>query len=186
MPDRLRKVAWSKQGVIATISSDGLSVSTHVLMLGKQNGSWHLSKPLTLQIAVDKEFPLVHASWSELGNELALVDRGGRITLWQNDRQVLGNMVCSRSAASDTPKRVLATVVALEWLQILPYAHQVNIPSTLQTSSVLTLNRVPLYGLLLVKVKAGITTLTVSFSLQDVEIPYQTAWHLWLLPGVAP
>ncbi|KAJ5656015.1 hypothetical protein N7507_007965 [Penicillium longicatenatum] len=79
-----QKIAWSRLGCIAYISSDGLQVSLRHLNSSPSNGKWVLSEETTLAPVAETHGgnQLVHLSWNESGSEMAVVDCLGRISIY--------------------------------------------------------------------------------------------------------
>ena len=81
-----RKVAWSKIGCIAYISSDGKQVHLASLRHKKKEGSWTLhlhSDPMLAEhiLKIYKGRQLANLSWSPAGTELVIADEYGRLSV---------------------------------------------------------------------------------------------------------
>lgn len=82
-PFLLRAVAWSKSGVIASISPDGKSVQVRVPRADPADGSWVLGEPTTIDlITATSSNPIVHLAWAPTtAHELAVIDATGRVAI---------------------------------------------------------------------------------------------------------
>lgn len=111
-----RKLSWSKIGCISYISSDARKVILQHLLRDPINGRWELSK----ENVVDDisrwhgQIDLVHLSWSHTGNELAIVDRLGRTSIF-GVYVAINRINVSRRCTVD-PEDDLGAVVGLMWL----------------------------------------------------------------------
>ncbi|ROT36946.1 mediator of RNA polymerase II transcription subunit 16 [Sodiomyces alkalinus F11] len=76
-------IAWSKSGVIASISPDGKSVQARVPRADPADGSWALSEPTTIDlITATSSNPIVHLAWAPTAaHELAVIDATGRVAI---------------------------------------------------------------------------------------------------------
>ncbi|KAJ5279815.1 Mediator complex subunit Med16 [Penicillium angulare] len=79
-----QKIAWSRLGCIAYISSDGLRVNLRHLKCNSSVGKWALSDetPLAPVTETHGGNQLVHLSWNETGSEMAVVDCLGRVSIY--------------------------------------------------------------------------------------------------------
>ncbi|KAJ5107443.1 Mediator complex subunit Med16 [Penicillium angulare] len=79
-----QKIAWSRLGCIAYISSDGLRVNLRHLKCNHSDGKWTLSDetPLVPVTETHGGNQLVHLSWNETGSEMAVVDCLGRVSIY--------------------------------------------------------------------------------------------------------
>ncbi|KAI1328343.1 RNA polymerase II mediator complex subunit Sin4 [Xylariaceae sp. FL0255] len=76
------RLAWSKWGTIASISSDGQSLELRHLESTPEDGSWALSSPRVLTPWENLVGgPIVHLSWGPANPELAVIDSVGRVLL---------------------------------------------------------------------------------------------------------
>lgn len=87
-------VAWSRQGTIASVSKDGMSIDLRFLRCNPENGDWELSSPnpssvislssgqfSTIPLAAAGA-PIVHLAWAPTGiSEIAIIDALGRIAI---------------------------------------------------------------------------------------------------------
>ncbi|KAF2797604.1 hypothetical protein K505DRAFT_298116 [Melanomma pulvis-pyrius CBS 109.77] len=121
-----QKIAWSKNGCVAYISSDGYGVNLRVFCRNAATGKWDLGKDTELDTSPgEDEFPFVHLSWSHLGNELAVMDSAGHVLIFSCSL-VLDRMTYMR-ADSIQPEPEVAAVVGMHWLAILPYEQKNHI-----------------------------------------------------------
>ncbi|TDZ10285.1 Mediator of RNA polymerase II transcription subunit 16 [Colletotrichum sidae] len=76
-------VAWSKSGVIASVSPDGMSLETRFLRSHPDDGDWGLSEPTKIDlITTHPSSPIVHLSWAGTASpELAVIDATGRVSV---------------------------------------------------------------------------------------------------------
>lgn len=121
-----QRIAWSKNGCVAYITPDGYSVKLKVFFRDPATAKWDLGKDVPLEFPQGHDvYPLVHVSWSNLGNDLAVVDEAGRA------------MVFSCAMALDRlqfvpvelahPESEADAVVGMHWLAILPYEQKSHI-----------------------------------------------------------
>jgi mediator of RNA polymerase II transcription subunit 16, fungi type len=112
-----RKIAWSRQGGIAFITSDGLRVKHQCLKLHQSTGTWDLSLPTT--IAQIREHDLQnhysHLEWGPSGSDLAILDSKSRLAIWSITMAATNKLTESRSATED-PRDDLNLPVGVFWL----------------------------------------------------------------------
>jgi len=111
-----RKLAWSKSGCIASISRDGAGLNICHLQCHPKNGKWALSKEYAVDqvSATHRNQPLTHVQWSHTGQELAVLDSAGKISIL-NVAMAMNNLHLSRPAETDQEDD-LAEVAGLQWL----------------------------------------------------------------------
>lgn len=115
-----RGIAWSKWGSIASITSNGLALELRNLRCHPNNGTWALSEPtVTATSATVEGGPLKHLSWSPTGNDLAVIDACGRVTILSVFSS-LNMPTMSRLAQSDTADD-LHSVVGSYWLNLATF-----------------------------------------------------------------
>lgn len=114
--DNFRKVAWSRMGCIASISSDGLRVSTRHLQCNPSNGKWALSEesPLAPVTEAHGGNILVHLAWNEAGTDLAVADCLGRVSIYSIS-MALNSITGLRQASFDSGDD-RNQVVGMMWL----------------------------------------------------------------------
>ncbi|CAK7233542.1 Mediator of RNA polymerase II transcription subunit 16 [Sporothrix curviconia] len=84
-----QRIAWSKQGTLATIGADGQSVDLRYLQTDPETASWGLSEALShtqfSPMNTHTTFsggPIVHIAWAAAGHpELAVIDSVGRYNI---------------------------------------------------------------------------------------------------------
>ncbi|KAI4142263.1 MAG: hypothetical protein LQ341_003264, partial [Variospora aurantia] len=110
------KIAWSNQGCIASISSDGHSVSLRNLYCNSATGLWVLSDGEEAKmIALSHNgYPLKHLSWSHAGTELAVTDILGNISVFSLGHAINRCTVSRRCALGAEDN--LSVIVGLAWL----------------------------------------------------------------------
>ncbi|EUC46444.1 hypothetical protein COCMIDRAFT_4478 [Bipolaris oryzae ATCC 44560] len=118
-----QKISWSKNGCVAYITPDGYSVNLKIFSRNSETGKWALGKPVPLELPQGSEvFPLIHLSWSHLGNDLAVMDQAGRVMIF-SCAMALDRMHFTRAEIAH-PESEVDAVVGMHWLAILPYAQK--------------------------------------------------------------
>ena len=112
-------------GGIASISADSKSFEQYVIIRNAKNGSWSLSKPVSVWPLLDDAHHIVHLAWNFIGTELAVVDSSGRLTIYQNAGVSLGEMAPSRQGTND-PNTDMHSIVGLQWLSVMGYLQKVS------------------------------------------------------------
>jgi len=74
----LSRLTWSRPGIIASITDDG-TVETSLQRLDTSTGKWLISKPRLLDPALED---VVGLAWSTTGGELAVLDKKGRVNVF--------------------------------------------------------------------------------------------------------
>jgi mediator of RNA polymerase II transcription subunit 16 len=117
------KIAWSRHGVIACVTPDGLGVNTYVLIRNRRTAEWRLSSPLAVLIhPIRSPTRIQHVTWSYFGNELAVIDSSGRIDIFTTPG-VLGRFNSTRSGEmKGDPDTELNGIVATTWLPLAAFA----------------------------------------------------------------
>jgi mediator of RNA polymerase II transcription subunit 16, fungi type len=118
-------------GGIASISAGSKSFDQYVIVRNAKNGSWSLSKPVTLWPQLADSHHIVHLAWNFIGTELAVVDSSGAVSIYQSPSVSLGQMQCKRLGINDNVSD-LHSIVGLHWLTVLNYTLKVspcNFPS---------------------------------------------------------
>jgi mediator of RNA polymerase II transcription subunit 16 len=120
-----QKIAWSKNGCVAYITPDGHVVNLRVFSRDPESGKWDLGKDTQLEIPRGHDdFQYVHLSWSHLGNDLAIMDAAGHVSIFSG-AMALDRMTFMRADLSK-PEAEMDAVVGLHWLAILPYEQKVS------------------------------------------------------------
>ena len=111
-----RKIAWSKLGCIAYTTHDGHGVSIRNLLCSPDDGQWKLSEErMEGEVsAVHSDHQIVHLSWNPAGNDLAIIDVFGQISIF-SVLVALNRLNLSRECVID-PEENLSSVVGLKWL----------------------------------------------------------------------
>ncbi|KAJ4353410.1 Mediator of RNA polymerase II transcription subunit 16 [Didymosphaeria variabile] len=120
------RIAWSKNGCLAYITPDGLGVNLRVFARVSSTETWDLGTDVQLDIPHhNEEFPLVHLSWSHLGNDLAVVNAAGHVLIF-SCAMVLDRMNFTRTELAQSDNEIDA-VVGMHWLAIYPYEQKNHI-----------------------------------------------------------
>jgi mediator of RNA polymerase II transcription subunit 16 len=100
-------------------------VNLRVFSRESSTEKWDLGADVQLDVPHhNDEFPLVHLSWSHLGNDLAVVNAAGHVMIF-SCAMVLDRMNFTRTELSQSDNEIDA-VVGMHWLAIYPYEHKVN------------------------------------------------------------
>ncbi|RMZ82733.1 hypothetical protein DV738_g1509, partial [Chaetothyriales sp. CBS 135597] len=108
----LDRIAWSKQGHIASIGDDGTSVDLHCLRFDNKTRTWTLSSKQTAHIGLGELASLV---WSPLATDLAIADINGRISIWRPGRPSWNKLTEARSGVQDETD-AQTQLIGLHWL----------------------------------------------------------------------
>jgi mediator of RNA polymerase II transcription subunit 16 len=119
-----QKIAWSRFGCIAAVSEGGKGVDLYTFVRSPKTGSWHLSKPIPLWPPIGDAHHIAHIMWSNMGNELSVVDSSGRILIYSTGF-ALGQMLLVRQAIND-PDDDLGALVGLHTLPVFPHTQKVS------------------------------------------------------------
>lgn len=113
-----QKLVWSRNGCIAYITRDGCNVVVRNLMCDSSDGQWRMSKEHLVDgvATAHSEHQLVHLSWSHHGNELAIVDAFGQISIYSLFIAI-NRLSLYRRCGLD-PEDHLSAVVGLTWLHL--------------------------------------------------------------------
>lgn len=122
-----QRIAWSRQGTIASISADGFSVELRYLRTNPHDGMWGLSEPTPCsQISGSHNFsggPIVHLAWAATASpELAIIDAAGRVSILTFSMN-LNRPYPLRTWDVDTIDD-LHSVVGAYWLPLMPQTKQ--------------------------------------------------------------
>ena len=128
-----QRIGWSKQGTIAAISEDGLSIDLRYLHADPETAAWGLSQPTSYSQFSSANTPttfsggpIVHLAWAATGHpELAVIDSVGRISILAFSIS-LNRPLPLRSWEAD-PIDDLNAVVGCYWLPIMPANKQYNL-----------------------------------------------------------
>ena len=76
-----QRIAWSRQGCIAVLSTDSMHVFMHCLRFDRVSGLWSISEASIINADTFAE-PAVHIQWSPSGVDLSVVDIFGRVSVF--------------------------------------------------------------------------------------------------------
>ncbi|MCJ1284725.1 mediator complex subunit [Xylographa opegraphella] len=115
-----RKIAWSKMGCIAYISTDGKELHLATLLHHKKKGIWdlHLHTDPTLVDHIMRTFKgreLAHLSWNPSGSELLVADIYGRLAICTI---VIAMNRLTVSKTWNDPDNYMNSLVGLFWLNV--------------------------------------------------------------------
>ncbi|KIW06622.1 hypothetical protein, variant [Verruconis gallopava] len=110
------KIAWSRFGCIASVAEDARHINLRVLMRNPKSGEWTLPKPTEIWPSMPDSHEIVHLAYSAMGNDLAVVDSGGRIMLYTTGL-TLGSMIPVHVALNDSSDE-MNTIVGMHWLPV--------------------------------------------------------------------
>ena len=108
-----RKITWSKLGCIAYVANDGRGVNLRLLLCSPKDGRWKLSEEYLAPV-VHSEHDIVHLSWNHTGNDLAIFDIYGQISVF-TIVIALNHLTASRRSIAD-PEDNLGAIVGYMWL----------------------------------------------------------------------
>lgn len=113
-----QKLVWSRNGCIAYITRDGCNVVVRNLMCDSSNGQWRMSKeyPVDGVVTAHSGHQLVHLSWSHHGNELAIIDAFGQISIY-SVFIAINRLSLYRRCVPD-PEDHLSAVIGMTWLHL--------------------------------------------------------------------
>ncbi|PKS06431.1 hypothetical protein jhhlp_007179 [Lomentospora prolificans] len=120
-------VAWSKAGIIASLTPDGHFVELRFLRCNPDDGSWQLSEPTRCDLVVGSDsIPLAHLAWSSTAiPELAILDSVGRLALLTFSNAINRPYLTRRW--DPDPIDDLNAVVGCHWLSLMPPSRQFNV-----------------------------------------------------------
>lgn len=110
----IQRIAWSRQGYIATLSPDSLRVYIQCLKFNRDDGSWALSEQ-NLVNAEDFAHPVTHLQWSPAGVDLTVVDSAGRLSIFTMSMMSVNRMTEVRPGSLDVAD-ASNQAVAIFWL----------------------------------------------------------------------
>lgn len=115
-----RRIAWSNTGSIACISDNGRMISFRTLVRDQQAAQYKLSEACKRGIEAPPGKEFVHLSFSGLGLDMAVVDRGGGVQVYS-----LGGAINRpHPAAGDfgglAGNSDIDAVVGMHWLRVFP------------------------------------------------------------------
>lgn len=119
------RIAWSKNGCVAYISPDRYAIHLRVFSRDSATGKWDLGKATPVDIPSGQdEFPFVHVSWNNLGNDLAIVNTAGQVLIF-SCAMALDRMSYMRSDLIH-PETDMQHVIGMHWLAIIPHEQQAS------------------------------------------------------------
>ena len=127
---------------MAYVQGDDRSVVLQHIFCDPRDGLWNVSKqyPLDEVRAAHGDNDIVHLSWSRMGNELAIIDLVGRISVW-TVFLATNRLTIMRRTVQD-PEDNLGSVVGMMWFFTEKPERQVLLlswkPSVNQTVKLLT------------------------------------------------
>jgi len=110
----LSRLTWARPGVIAHITEDGTTVETSLQRLDTKSGKWLKSEPRTLDATLEDAVGL---TWSTTGAELAVLDRKGRVNIF-NLLPTAGNRFAHTRDASSDQADELNQPIGILWLTL--------------------------------------------------------------------
>jgi len=121
-----QRIAWSKNGCVAYISPDGYAARLKVFHRDAETAQWDLGMDVPLEFPPNGVvYPLVHLSWSHLGNDLAVMNEAGHVMVF-SCAMALDRLQCIPVEVAH-PESEADPVVGLHWLAILPYEQKNHI-----------------------------------------------------------
>jgi len=126
---KFRSVAWSKWGTIASIASNGTTLTLQSLRCDPVDGSWGMTETSTTSPLCHDDIQLKHLTWSPSGSDLAVIDSVGRVTILTMFASINRPSMSSNPQAD--PVDDLQRVVGCYWLnmQTVPAQRPVCLPA---------------------------------------------------------
>ncbi|KAL9115487.1 MAG: hypothetical protein Q9227_000808, partial [Pyrenula ochraceoflavens] len=123
-----QKIAWSKSGVIAYVSDEGMKLNLKHLVCLSSDRKWTVSKDYPVEHpAFEIRSPITHLEWSQNTTDLAVVDTAGRICIVTVPWMAINTSNIVRPFATDEGDD-LADVVGLAWVTVDRNAASKNSP----------------------------------------------------------
>lgn len=114
-PFNYRKLAWSRFGAIAHVTSDSLGVAIRPLMRDPETNEYRLMEPTSLTLPTGQKFSkIAHISWNPNGSEIVVIDVNGRLCIYQTLYAL--NRVLSITTQVFEQADILGGIVGIEWL----------------------------------------------------------------------
>lgn len=115
-----QSLAWSKTGIIASVTPDGRSIELRYLRAHPKDASWGLSEPTTfVPEGSSLGGPIVHLAWAPTQtSDLAIIDAVGRVSIVSFSTNV--NRPATQRKWDDDSTDDLNAVVGTFWLNLLP------------------------------------------------------------------
>ena len=115
-----RKISWSRFGAVAYVTADKRRVVLQHLVCEPPSGEWILSKPHVVSEVTETHSNayLTCVSWSQTGDQLAICDSHGRISIHATPvvNCALNRLALSRRSTVD-PEDDFGSVVGWTWWQ---------------------------------------------------------------------
>ncbi|KAK5946484.1 Mediator of RNA polymerase II transcription subunit 16 [Knufia obscura] len=110
----LSKLTWARPGLIAHIREDGTTVETSLQRLDTKSGKWVNVKPRSLDTTLEDAVGL---AWNTTGAELAVLDRKGRVNVFNLFPTAANRFAHTRDGATDQADE-LNQPIGLLWLTL--------------------------------------------------------------------
>ncbi len=108
----LERIAWSRNGHIASISDDASTVYLECLRCNYETKSWELHTRHALTTVFEDATSL---AWSSTGAELAVVDVKGRLWIFHHSLSTINRLVLARQGSLD-PVTDTSQPIGMAWL----------------------------------------------------------------------
>lgn len=115
-----QRVSWSRLGCVASISSDSESVGVQCLRLKRQTATWELSANYSLEFSADDATARswTHLCWSGTGNDLAIFDTKGRVSIFAMSTASAVNRFQDLNVPNPDHRDELSQTVGTFWLPV--------------------------------------------------------------------
>ena len=119
--DNCRKIAWSRMGAIAYITSDSRDVKICCLQFKENKGSWGMSEYTDRNFReftsrFYRGYDFTHITWNPHGTDLLIIDSSGRIAV-AIVFIALNRLIIAKVLNGD-PEDNLNAVVGSKWLDM--------------------------------------------------------------------
>lgn len=113
-----RKLAWSNNGCIAYISHDKRNLILRHLICDHNDGRWVMSKEHLVEdvSATHNDHQLIDLTWSHMGNELAIIDVYGRISIYSAQYMPSINRLALMRRCISDPEDNMSAAIGIMWL----------------------------------------------------------------------
>ncbi|KAI9801030.1 MAG: hypothetical protein M1825_003565 [Sarcosagium campestre] len=113
-----QRIAWSKLGCVAHITTDGQGFGVRSLLCNSETGKWSLSDdyPVPRAQMAHEGHQIVHLSWHHSGSELAVIDALGGISIYTMVI-AMNRLTASRLPIADQEDD-LSGVVGMAWMNL--------------------------------------------------------------------
>lgn len=106
------RLSWSRQGHIASVSSDGTSIDLHCLVFDSRRRTWSLGAKRNQHVGLGN---LASLAWSPMATDLAVVDVQGRISILRPIGTAANRLSEVRAGTLDEVHE-LSQSIGLAWL----------------------------------------------------------------------